>query len=335
MLYFLKRNKNNLAQQADSLMAKKELEKNQGNKAVIAPKTRKKRIKDKIKKQKIMLLRSIKRISMYVALQCAATIPQAGNTLTGSKPVPLDSDKGKTVLRYEAAAAAEINTALQKRKEWLIKEKFLPNIVKYHNTIKKKAPKAKEDYIKKNFFDVVWPIGGITPGSNYCVAGLMRCLYDVNKETGDLEKFIPDPKSRGDGHGTVSCPEFEKYVKKYFPDCVVIKPSAADISGLEEGDLILSRSEDNSVSGLHMTTIYNKKQGLEASFNNDEIRPYKPKKIYLILKMGKVLDICLRDKINNLDARTALNSLKNGIEKGDLQFSAGNFAQVTMSRGGR
>lgn len=316
-------------------MAKKKLEKNQGNEAAVNPQTRKKRVKDKIKKQKIMLLRSIKRISMYVALQCAATIPQAGNALIGSKPAPLDSDKEKMVLRYEAAAAAEINKALQKRKEWLIKEKFLPNVVKYQNTIKTKAPKAKEDYIKKNFFDVVWPIGGITPGSNYCVAGLMRCLYDVNKETGDLEKFIPNPKSRVDGHGTVSCPEFEKYVKKYFPDCVVIKPSAADISGLEEGDLILSRSEDNSVSGLHMTTIYNKEMGLEASFNNDEIRPYNPKKIHLILKMGKVLDICLRNKINELDTHSALNSLKNGIEKGDYQAAPGQFAQANLHRRGR
>lgn len=53
--------------------------------AGLNPKERKKAVKNRIKKQKIALLRSLKRVSMYLALQCAATIPQAGNTLLGTQ----------------------------------------------------------------------------------------------------------------------------------------------------------------------------------------------------------------------------------------------------------
>ena len=51
----------------------------------IEPQRTQKAVKNRIKKQKIALLRSLKRVSMYLALQCAATIPQAGNTLLGTQ----------------------------------------------------------------------------------------------------------------------------------------------------------------------------------------------------------------------------------------------------------
>ena len=66
--------------------------------AGLNPKERKKAVKNRIKKQKIALLRSLKRVSMYLALQCAATIPQAGNTLLGTQAATTGKIPGEAVM---------------------------------------------------------------------------------------------------------------------------------------------------------------------------------------------------------------------------------------------
>ena len=149
--------------------------------AGLNPKERKKAVKNRIKKQKIALLRSLKRVSMYLALQCAATIPQAGNTLLGTQAATTGKIPGEAVMA-EMNARAQVDDALQKRREWLIKEKLFAKLVQYQNIVKAKSGMDKKNYIKKHFFDVVYPRGGIPKGSNYCVASVMRCLYDVNQE---------------------------------------------------------------------------------------------------------------------------------------------------------
>ena len=156
---------------------------------------------------------------MYLALQCAATIPQAGNTLLGTQAATTGKIPGEAVMA-EMNARAQVDDALQKRREWLIKEKLLPSWFSIRILSKPKAVWIRKTYIKKHFFDVVYPRGGIPKGSNYCVASVMRCLYDVNQETGDLERFMPDGNTT-EGHSMVSCPMFKQYVKKNFPDCII------------------------------------------------------------------------------------------------------------------
>lgn len=91
------------------------------------PQERVKAVKTRIKKQKIALLRSLKRVSMYLALQCAATIPQAGNSLLGTQ-ASASGYNNREAFAAEVNAKAQVNEALQKRKEWLIKDKFFPSL---------------------------------------------------------------------------------------------------------------------------------------------------------------------------------------------------------------
>ena len=303
--------------------------------ATITPQERTKNLKNRIKKKKIALLKSVKRITMYVALQCAATIPQPGNTLLGTQAAN-SANNTKENITKEIAAKTELKEALKERKDWLINDNFFSKITEYQNILKSKSPTEKKDYIKKNFFDTVYPVGGIPKGSNYCIAAAMRCLYDVNKETGDLEKFMPDGNTR-EGHSMVSCPMFKEYIKKNFPDCIIEKPSKEDISSLENGDFILSRSNSrNTTSGLHFTTVYDAQNGLEASFNTDGIRAFKPEKIACIVKFGKIIDICLQEKVKQMDAHSALQAMKSGVKDNkDYQLTAMNFRQTSQKSSDR
>lgn len=60
----------------------------------------------------------------------------------------------------EMNARAQVDDALQKRREWLIKEKLFAKLVQYQNIVKAKSGMDKKNYIKKHFFDVVYPRGG-------------------------------------------------------------------------------------------------------------------------------------------------------------------------------
>ena len=195
----------------------------------------------------------------------------------------------------------------------------------------KERKKAVKNRIKKHFFDVVYPRGGIPKGSNYCVASVMRCLYDVNQETGDLERFMPDGNTT-EGHSMVSCPMFKQYVKKNFPDCIIEKPTKADKANLEEGDIILSRSSRNTSSGLHLTAVYNSREGIEISFNSEGIRPYKTENIETIIKLGKIIDTCLQERIRQMDPRSALASLEAGVKNNDFQMTTLAMAKASGRR---
>lgn len=303
--------------------------------ATITSQERTKNLKNRIKKKKIALLKSVKRITMYVALQCAATIPQPGNALLGTQAANPGNNTKENMIK-EIATKSELKEALKERKDWLINDNFFSKIVEYQNILKSKSPTEKKDYIKKNFFDTVYPIGGIPKGSNYCIAAAMRCLYDVNKETGDLEKFMPDGNTI-EGHSMVSCPMFKEYIKKNFPNCIIENPSKEEISALENGDFIISRSNSrNTTSGLHFTTVYDAQKGLEASFNSDGIRAFKPEKIESIVKFGKIIDICLQEKVKQMDAHSALQAMKSGVKDNkDYQLTAMNFRQTSQKSSGR
>lgn len=293
-------------------------------------KERRMAVKNRIKKQKIALLRSLKRVSMYLALQCAATIPQAGNALLETQAVT-PGEKLDEFMRIEVNARVQVDEALQNRREWLIKEKLFVKLLQYQNIVKAKSGQDKKNYIKKNFFDVIYPHGGISKGSNYCVASVMRCLYDVNQETGDLERFMPDGNT-SEGHSMVSCPMFKQYVKKNFPDCIIEKPTKADKANLEEGDIILSRSGRNTSSGLHLTAVYNSREGIEISFNSEGIRPYKTENIETIIKLGKIIDACLQERIRQMDLRSALASLEAGVKNNDFQMTTLAMAKASGRR---
>lgn len=293
-------------------------------------KERRMAVKNRIKKQKIALLRSLKRVSMYLALQCAATIPQAGNALLETQAVT-PGEKLDEFMRIEVNARAQVDEALQNRREWLIKEKLFVKLLQYQNIVKAKSGQDKKNYIKKNFFDVIYPHGGIPKGSNYCVASVMRCLYDVNQETGDLERFMPDGNT-SEGHSMVSCPMFKQYVKKNFPDCIIEKPTKADKANLEEGDIILSRSGRNTSSGLHLTAVYNSREEIEISFNSEGIRPYKTENIETIIKLGKIIDACLQERIRQMDLRSALASLEAGVKNNDFQMTTLAMAKASGRR---
>ena len=296
---------------------------------------RKKNLKNRIKKKKISLLRSVKRITMYVALQCAATIPQPGNNLIGSHAATTGKET-RTKIMADIYVDNKLKDAIAKRKEWLIQDKFFSKIVEYQNIIKSKADSDKKNYIKQNFFDTVYPIGGIPKGSNYCIAAMMRCLYDVNKETGDLESFMPDGNTT-EGHSMVSCPMFKEYIKKNFPDCIIENPSKEEISSLENGDFIISRSNGrNTTSGLHFTTVFDAQKGLEASFNSDGIRAFKPEKIESIVKFGKIIDICLQEKVKQMDRNSALMAMESGVmDKKNYQLTAMSFRQTSQNSSDR
>lgn len=267
---------------------------------------------------------------MYLALQCAAAIPQPGNMLLSQQALATEKKAGEFAVA-EINVRAQIDEALQKRKEWLIKEKFFSKLLHYQNIVKAKSGVDKKNYIKKSFFDAIYPRGGIPKGSNYCVASVMRCLYDVNNETGDLERFMPDGNTL-EGHSMVSCSMFKQYVKKNFPDCIIEKPTQSDKANLAEGDLILSSASRNTSSGLHLTAVYNSREGIEISFNSEGIRPYKPENITTIIKLGKIIDTCLKERIHQMDIRSALASLEAGVNSRDYQMFPLAMAKVSEQK---
>lgn len=292
----------------------------------------KKNLKERIRIRKNMLLRNLKRITMYAAMQCAATLPQPGNAQGETLSSQPDIIGKESLISKEE----KLKQAMQERKEWLINNEFFSKIVKYQDILKSKSPLEKKNYIKKNFFDTIYPIGGIPKGSNYCIAAAMRCLYDINQETGDLEKFMPDGNTI-EGHSMVSCPMFKEYIKKNFPDCIIENPSKDEINALENGDFIISRSNSrNTTSGLHFTTVYDAQKGLEASFNTDGIRTFKPEKIESIVKFGKIIDICLQEKVKQMDEHSAFLAMKSGVKDNkDYQLTAMNFRQTSQKSSDR
>ena len=130
----------------------------------------------------------------------------------------------------------------------------------------------------------------------------------------------------------VSCPMFSQYVKKNFPDCIIENPSKADKANLEDGDIILSSSHRNTSSGMHLTAVYNSKEGIEISFNSEGIRAYKPENIVTIVKLGKIIDLCLQERINQMDARSALASLEAGVKNNDYQITPHILAMASGQR---
>lgn len=285
-----------------------------------------KAVKNRIKRQKIALSRSIKRITMFLALQCAATIPQAGNHLLGSKiGGKINPDDTEEIM------AATINNMdmkeeIKNRAAWAVKENLIPAAKNHLETVlSKKTTREKQKYIKDEFFDKVFPKGGRPGSDNYCIAALMRCMLDANEKVGDFSEFIPNTQTL-EGHNNISCPRFVAYVKKNFPDCITKFQKKIDVNDLQPGDIMIVSSSQNTSSGLHAKMYTG--DGMEISFNRDYMKEIGNNSGYII-KTSQIAEQCIEKNLEGMEKAEALMKLAEGREKkGTIQISPMMIARV-------
>lgn len=310
-------------------MTQKEIKKAIGTSVKNSPKKHKNHIKNSIKKQKIALLRSIKRITMFVALQCAATIPQAGNTLLGSNDEPTIPNKN-LLAEAHAVNSLDVKKQVLERVEWIVKDNFIPAAKKHLENVLHKKGTTKSKYIKKEFFDIVYPRGGRPGTDNYCIAALMRCMMDANEAAGDLTAFIPD-RNTTDGHNNISCPRFLAYAKHNFPDCVSRFQRQIDITSLEEGDILIVNSAENTSSGLHAKMYVG--EGKILSFNNDYIKDAQNVGAGYVIKTSQIAQKCVNANINGLNPQETIQVLTSGRDGLNRHVSSEDISQAIMNSG--
>lgn len=278
----------------------------------------KKAVKNRIKRQKIALSRSIKRITMFLALQCAATIPQAGNYLLGSKTGGSITPDDTSEL-MAAVNNVDMKEEIKGRAAWAIQENLIPAAKSHLETVlSKKTTREKQKYVKDEFFDKVFPKGGRPGSDNYCIAALMRCMLDANEKLGDFSEFIPDTQTL-EGHNNISCPRFVAYVKKNFPDCITKFQKKIDVDELQPGDILIVSSSQNTSSGLHAKMYAG--DGMEISFNRDYMKEIGNNSGYVI-KTSQIAEQCIEKNLEGMEKTEALMKLAEGREKkGTIQIS--------------
>lgn len=291
----------------------------------------KKNIKNRIKKQKIALSRSIKRVTMFLALQCAATIPQAGNHLLGSKPDDSKNSNDNTEM-LAAVNSINIEKEIKDRAAWAVQENFIPAAKNHLETVKsKKTTKEKQKYVKDEFFDKVYPKGGRPGSDNYCIAALMRCMLDANEKVGDFSEFIPDTQTL-EGHSNISCPRFLAYVQKNFPDCISKFQKKINVDELQPGDILVVSSSQNTSSGLHAKMYAG--DGMEISFNRDYMKEIGNNNAGYVIKTSQIAEQCIERNLEGLEKTEALAKLSKGrVNKGTLQISPMMIAKARELKG--
>lgn len=275
--------------------------------------------KNAFKRKKLALLRKMRKLTYFVALQGALALPYAGNTLLqGQEKLKkeqkelLAANRNVAEVRMtEEQAAENIREKISERTSWFIDKNFIPAVRNQYDKLTKLSGKAKRDYIEKEFFDVVFQRGGIDGNANYCIAALMRCMMDADSRTGDLREFIPDSKTL-EGHNSVSCPRFVQYVRKNYPDCITPFQKKIDFSKTPKGSILIVSSKTNTSSGLHAKLYVG--DSTEAGFNRDYWGDVKENVSGFTIETRKIIEQCLQRKINGMTYAAAMEMLAYGME---------------------
>lgn len=230
-----------------------------------------------------MLTRAVKYIGIaIVSFTSQGSAAGIGEKEQGNDGRKIDRSEWLASLNQKTIAAPEIDiqVEIEKRVDWFVEEYIQTLKTRQAELLALKGYNAKQNYIKKNFFDRVFEAGRLGKGSNYCVAAAMGCLLDLNDKTGDLENFFPDGSTR-DGRAMVSCSDFITFVKKNYKDCLkeytsgkngVLKTKSGEVykpEELKEGMILVQESKTNTSSGWHTVVYIGNGQVL--SFNNDKI----------------------------------------------------------------
>jgi len=194
-----------------------------------------------------------------------------GSTLGIASEIPNPSNNAtstETTTGYKRFVNIDVEKEVEKRADWFI-DAFLSSSERHFAGIKSaSASGRKESYVKRNFFDVVYP--GLSGSNHYCIAAINRFLIDANQH-GDLDGVLPSNQNRKqfggrmvpEGNWAVECNRFKDFlIEKGFEDC--ISYGRVDFSTIQPGDIVLQPRNSNN---YHATTYIG--NGRIRSFNKD------------------------------------------------------------------
>ena len=235
-----------------------------------------------LKKLKLKALKKIYQLRRYALGLGAVSIMGTASAPTGAQAENLSQTqtydasrnidkKGSApqadLLAYNRMVEIDVSQEISERAEWVV-DKFISATEAHLKAIKRaKARGQKTSYVKNNFFDVVYPKGGLSGHNNYCITAINRALMDANKY-GDLDRMLPEYQK--EGGQAVECRRFVNYLtQKGFGDC--IEHGYISRKNLEIGDIVMT---PRGGGRYHATTYIG--NGKVRSFNNDgewEIKP--------------------------------------------------------------
>ncbi len=189
-----------------------------------------------------------------------ANIGKAQITIAERRAALEQRKQDASLLAYGRMIEVDVDSEVAGRAEWVVNE-FLDASSKHLQEIKRATAQGrKTSYVKNNFFDVVYPRGGLSGKNNYCITAINRALIDANT-FGDLNNVLPEYRS--EGFNAVECRRFVNHLKqKGFGDC--IKHGYINVKDLEIGDIIMT---PRGGGRYHATTYIG--NGKVRSFNND------------------------------------------------------------------
>lgn len=203
------------------------------------------------------------------------------------------------LLAYGRMVEVNIDAEISERAQWFVDE-FLEASAKHLRAIKRATSRGqKSSYVKNNFFDVVYPGGGLSGRNNYCITAINRALMDAN-DCGDLNNVLPEYER--EGFNAVECRRFVSYLsQKGFGDC--IKRGYINTDNLEIGDIVMT---PRGGGRYHATTYIGK--GKVRSFNNDGEWDLK-KQSGIVIKTRAITEKAIKLK---LERQKLISPNKNG-----------------------
>ncbi len=209
---------------------------------------------------------------------------------------PLNASVGaEEMLAYGRLIEVDIQNEINQRADWLVNE-YLKATSKHLKAIKKATANGqKTTYVKNNFFNIVYPNGGLSGKNNYCITAINRALIDANR-CGDFNKVLPQYDT--EGAQAVECNRFIAYLtRKGFGDC--IRQGTINTADLEPGDIVMT---PRGGGYFHATTYIG--NGKVRSFNSDgewalkkrsgiviKLRHIAQKAILLELQNKRLIDV--------------------------------------------
>ncbi len=216
------------------------------------------------------------------------------------------------MLAYGRLIEVDIQNEINQRADWLVDE-YLKATSKHLKAIKKATANGqKTTYVKNNFFNIVYPNGGLSGKNNYCITAINRALIDANR-CGDFNKVLPQYDTEG-AHA-VECNRFIAYLtRKGFGDC--IRQGTINTADLEPGDIVMT---PRGGGYFHATTYIG--NGKVRSFNRDGEWALK-KRSGIVIKLRHIAQKAILLELQN-------NRLID-VEKGNLQVVPIQEAQKMM-----
>ncbi len=216
------------------------------------------------------------------------------------------------MLAYGRLIEVDIQNEINQRADWLVDE-YLKATSKHLKAIKKATANGqKTAYVKNNFFNIVYPNGGLSGKNNYCITAINRALIDANR-CGDLNKVLPQYTT--EGAQAVECNRFIAYLtRKGFGDC--IRQGTINTADLEPGDIVMT---PRGGGYFHATTYIG--NGKVRSFNRDGEWALK-KQSGIVIKLRHIAQKAILLELQN--------SRLIDIEKGNLQVISIQEAQKMM-----